>query len=123
MIENFRYFEAIDPFGGVWRVRFLWQQNAISIRHADAVDVKFLLDSGEKAEEKVISIRHTDLLALSARTGRPTTDPWVSRLAAMHLRRMIQSWEDMDRAVVTPELDELVRYNAMIEERASRVAR
>ncbi|MGE5487719.1 MAG: hypothetical protein ACM3ZB_07870 [bacterium] len=123
MIENFRYFDATDPFGEVWNVKFLWQQNAISIRHADAVDVKFLVSSGEKSEEKVISIAHPDLLALSAKTGRPVTDAWVSRLAALHLRRMIQSWEDMDRTVVTPHFDELLRYNAMLDERASRVAR
>ncbi len=123
MIENFRYFEAADPFGAVWNVKFLWQQNAISIRHADAVDVKFLLGSGEEVQEKVISVRHPDLLALSAKSGRPITDPWVSRLAALHLRHMIQAWEDMDQAIVTPSLDELIRYNAMIEEAASKAGR
>ena len=44
MIENFRRFQAgPDPFGRTWDVEFRWQQNGISIRHADTVDVKFHL--------------------------------------------------------------------------------
>ena len=41
---NFRQFEAgPDPFGRKFQVFFKWLQTAISIRHADTVDVKFIL--------------------------------------------------------------------------------
>ena len=44
MSENVRRFTAgPDPFGRVWEVEFKWHQTAISIRHADTVDVKYLL--------------------------------------------------------------------------------
>lgn len=117
MTEDYRYFEVADPFGATWQVKFLWQQNAISIRHADAVDVKFLLITGETRQEKVIAMAHADLLALSARTGRPVTDSWVSRLAALHLRRMIESWEDMEKSISGPSPAELEAYRSAIEER------
>lgn len=116
MIENFRYFEVTDPFGENWQVKFLWQQNAITIRHADAIDVKFLLISGNR-QEKVVAISHPVLLELSAKIDRPITDPWVSRLGAAHIRRMIETWEDMDKTIVSPSLEELEAHHASLEQR------
>ena len=41
---NFRQFEAgPDPFGRKFQVMFKWLQTAISIRHSDTIDVKFVL--------------------------------------------------------------------------------
>src|SRR6185295_15560509 len=57
VMENFRQFEAgSDPFGGVWAVQFKWLQTAISLRHSDTVDVRFVLRSGEKRLEKTIAM-------------------------------------------------------------------
>jgi hypothetical protein len=53
---------------------------------------------------------HPYLLLLSAKLGRPVTDPWCSELAALHLRYMIETGEDMDKVLVTPSLEELERY-------------
>jgi hypothetical protein len=107
MPEPFRHFEATDPAGRVWQVDFLWIQNAISIRHADAVDAKFELSTGGERIHKVVSFPLPGLLALSQQTGKPLTDPWVSALAARHLRRMIETGEDMEKALVTPGLEAL----------------
>lgn len=115
MPEPFRHFEAADLFGRVWKVEFLWQQNAISIRHADAVDVKFELVSGDTRETKVIALLHPHLLELSRRTSRPISDSWCSRLAAAHLKQMIQSGEDMDKTLVTPTLDMLAKHEAEMD--------
>jgi hypothetical protein len=72
MMENFRRFEVgPDPFDRNWIVEFRWLQTGISIRHADTVDVKFQLISGEEVQEKVIALPHPDLLALSRKLGRP----------------------------------------------------
>lgn len=115
-MENFRRFEAgPDPFGRRWTVEFRWLQNAISIRHADAIDVKFQLQNGEHMEEKVVSLPHPDLLALSAKTGRPLTDPWCMKLAALHLREMIETDRDMEKVLVTTTPEELDRYSRAIE--------
>jgi hypothetical protein len=116
MTENFRRFDVgPDPFGRNWTVEFRWLQTGISIRHADTVDVKFQLISGEAVQEKVIALPHPDLLALSAKSGRPVTDPWCMKLAATHLRRMIETDEDMEKTLVTVDLKDLERDNEILE--------
>ena len=113
MLSNFRTFEAgPDPRGRMWEVEFLWLQTGISIRHSDTVDVKFLLACDEERLEKVVALNHPDLLALSAETGRPVTDPWCARLAALHLRHMVETGQDMDKTLVTCAPGELKRYAA-----------
>ena len=111
MSFDFRVFEAgPDPRGQKWEVELLWLQTGISIRHSDTVDVKFLLASGAECVEKVIALSHPDLLAPSARTGRAVTDPWCARLAARHLRHMVETDQDMDKSLVTCTREELERY-------------
>lgn len=103
MPDNSRRFQAgPDPFGRVWQVEFRWLQTGISIRHADTVDVKFVLwTEGEDRQERVLALRHPDLLALSKQSGHPLTDAWCLRIAAAHLRRMIESGEDLEKVLVT----------------------
>jgi hypothetical protein len=114
-MENYRDFEAgPDPFGRKWRVIFKWMQTAISLRMADAVDAKFIITCEDERMEKVISIRHPDLLELSAKTGREITDPWVCRLCALHLAEMIETWEDMDKDLVTIHPAALARHAATL---------
>jgi hypothetical protein len=111
MMENYRRFEVgPDPFGRNWIAEFRWLQNGITIRHADTVDVKFQLISGEDVQEKVIALPHPDLLTLSKQMGRPLTDAWCMKLAALHLRHMIETDEDMEKTLVTVGLDDLPRY-------------
>jgi hypothetical protein len=107
-MDNFRRFETgPDPYGRTWQVEFRWLQTGISIRHADTVDVKFLVwtEGADKEEEdkqeKVLALPHADLLALSARTGHPLTDAWCLRLAARHLAHMVESGEDLEKTLVT----------------------
>ena len=110
MQENVREFQVgPDPDGRTWTVRFVWLQTAISIRHADAVDVKFLVSDGEITEEKVISLPHPILRRISLRDGHPITDPWCMRLVAAHLKFMIESGEDMEKTLVTMSEQDIAR--------------
>jgi hypothetical protein len=112
-MENFREFEAgPDPFGRLWQVRFKWLQTAISLRHSDSVDVKFILRSDDTKTEKTIALGHPDLLEVSEKTGRPVTDPWCARLAARHLKNIIETGEDMEKSLIAPSLDQLLQWNA-----------
>lgn len=104
-----RYFKATDPFERLWDVEFRWLQTGISIRHADTVDVKFELTSGDEKQEKVIALPHPLLLELSAAKGVPLTDPWCMRLATAHLQIMLRTWEDMDKTIVTLSMADLER--------------
>ena len=123
MSDQTRLFEAgPDPFGRMWKVQFRWLQTAISIRHADTVDVKFLVTAdGGSPEEKVVALPHPALLALTAQTGRKLTDPYCMRLAAAHLRHMIETSEDMDKTLVTVSPEEMRQYDdALIATTATR---
>jgi hypothetical protein len=111
MVDNYRRFQAgPDPFGRTWEVEFRWLQTAISIRHADTVDVKFVAwTEGEPMQEKVIALQNADLLALSAKSGHALTDPWCLKLAARHLNYMIESGEDLEKTLVTLPAADLER--------------
>jgi len=124
---NFRQFEAgPDPFGRKYQVYLKWLQTAISIRHSDTVDVKFVLVDDEGATTaKTIALHHADLVHLSHELGRGMDDPWCTRLAVLHLRYLIETGEDMEKDLVTVPLAELKRYAAEIarEEKAEVGAR
>jgi hypothetical protein len=109
MISNYRSFQVTDAFGQTWRVEFLWLQTAISIRHADAVDVKFRLTAGSLAEEKVIALPHPELLALSGKLARPLTDSWCMKLGALHLKRMLETGADIEKTLVTCDAADMER--------------
>jgi hypothetical protein len=119
MLETFRSFQVTDPFDRQWEVEFRWQQNAISIRHADTVDVKFWLSHGDEKLERVIALQNPDLLALAARAGRSVSDAWCLKLGALHLEHMISTWEDLEKTLVTVPYAELEKYNKALEEAAA----
>ncbi|HJT86675.1 MAG TPA: hypothetical protein VJ732_02440 [Bryobacteraceae bacterium] len=113
---NFRQFEAgPDPFGRKFQVLLKWLQTAISIRHADTVDVKFvLLDENGGRSEKTIALPHADLVAAGREMGRPLDDPWCARIAALHLLHLIQTGEDMEKDLVTILPADLKRHASEI---------
>ena len=113
MSDQSRLFDAgPDPFGRMWRVQFRWLQTGISIRHADTVDVKFLLtpDGGEP-EEKVVALPNPVLLAITREEGRTLTDALCMRLAATHLKHMVETSEDMDKTLITLSAKDLTAYD------------
>ena len=118
MSDQSRLFEAgPDPFGRMWKVQFRWLQTGISIRHANTVDVKFFVtpDGGE-TEEKVVSLAHQDLLKLTAERHRKLSDPYCMRIAAAHLRRMIETSEDMEKTLVSVTPEELSQYDQQLND-------
>ena len=118
MSDESRLFQAgPDPFGQTWNVQFRWLQTAISIRHADTVDVKFLVTPPEgDAQEKVIALPNPALLQLTEQRHRKLTDTYCRRVAAAHLRRMIETSEDMDKTLVTVSPQELSAYDQQLHD-------
>ena len=117
MIDNFRLFDAgPDPFGKTWRVEFRWLQTAISIRHSDSVDVKFQISNDRDTQEKVIALMLPHLMSLAAKSGRAISDPWCMKLAALHLKHMIETDSDMDKTLITASPEELQHANGILEE-------
>jgi hypothetical protein len=117
MQEHFRQFEVgPDPFGRLWSVQFRWLQTGISIRHADTVDVKFFVKADDGSEEeKVIALPHPALLAVCKEKGRTLTDPWCMKIAALHLRRMIMTAEDIEKTIITLTAAEIAEYDRELQ--------
>jgi|SRR6185437_846184 len=109
---NFRTFEAgPDPFGRKFQVLFKWLQTAISLRHADTVDVKFVLaDEAGEVSEKTIALPHADLRQLSAETSRAMDDAWCARIAMLHLLHLIETGEDLEKNLVTVSAVDMKAY-------------
>jgi hypothetical protein len=120
-MENFRDFEAgPDPFGRMWHVRFKYLQTGISIRHSDSVDVCFLLDgqpeqSDAPPQKKTVVIQNADIRAYAARTGRPVSDPWCSRIAMCKLRYVIETAEDLEKDYLPVTAREIEEYDSKIK--------
>src|SRR3954452_19852743 len=105
---NFREFQAgPDPFGRTYQVLFKWMQTAISLRHSDTIDVKFILRTDGEQTEKTIAMPHVDLLKLARETSHELTDPWCSRLAAQHLLNLVATGEDLEKDLVTVSYSQL----------------
>jgi len=117
VIENFRDFEAgPDPFGRTWHVQFKYLQTGISIRHSDSVDVCFILDDGESPlNKKTVVIQNADIRAYAARTGRPVSDPWCSRIAMCKLRYVIETAEDLEKDYLPVTAREIEEYDSKIK--------
>jgi hypothetical protein len=118
MMQTSREFQAgPDPFGRIWHVHFNWLQTGISIRHADTVDVKFAAaPEGEEFEERVIALPHPALLEVSHNVGHPLTDSWCLKIAALHLKHMIESGEDFEKTLVTPMPEEIAGYARQLQD-------
>ncbi len=110
-MENFREFRCgPDPFGRTWQIYFKWLQTAISIRHSDSVDVKFVFKVDAEDGAKTISMPHLTLRELARDMDIKMTDAWVARLAKQHLEFLILSGEDMEKDLITPSPEQLRRY-------------
>ena len=110
-MQNFRDFACgPDPFGRMWQVQLKWLQTAISIRHSDTVDVKFVLRSDGEVTQKTIAIPHLALLQTAERLQVTMSDAWCARIAVAHLRFLIESGDDMDKDLVTLDAAQVSGY-------------
>ena len=121
-MENFRQFELTDPFGVTWKVLFKWLQTAISLRHSDSVDAKFAMGDNGTQLEKVISMAHPDLLRLSRETGEEITDPRCARLAALHLKHVVETGEDLEKELIEVPYGRLLEYAGVLRSRQKSAA-
>jgi len=110
MHSNLREFEAgPDPFGRVWKVSFIWLQTGISIRHADTVDIKFVVNDGSYRDEKVTALPHALMLEATAKADVPLSDTLCMQVAGSHIKRMIETGEDLEKPLVTLQAADIDR--------------
>ena len=90
---------------------------AIATRHADAVDIKFLVDG----HPVWIALRHPAWGEYHKRTGKILSDPLAVEAAGHHLKEAIESGEDGSREMHAVTVEETLRHiDAVLEaERAA----
>jgi hypothetical protein len=93
---------------------FKWLQTAISIRHSDTVDVQFIVSDGTTPLKRTIAMGDADLKAHAKKTGRLIDDAWCARLAALHLKYMIETAEDFDKDLVTLSPAQIAAYDTAV---------
>ena len=86
---------------------------AISTRHADAVDIKFLVNG----RPVWIALPHPAWPEYNRRTGKVITDPLAIQIAGHFLKTAIESGLDSGREMYTLTVDEsLGHLNAVLKE-------
>ena len=93
---------------------------AISTRHADAVDIKFMVED----RPVWIALPHPAWVEFNRQTGKVITDPMAVQIAGHYLKWAIESGEDSGREMYSLTVQETLDHlNAIVEEnRVSAVA-
>jgi hypothetical protein len=116
MYEDFR---ATERWSGE-EVHCLYQALvlAISTRHADAVDIKFLANG----RPVWIALPLPGWVEYGRRTGRTITDPLAVQIAGHYLKTAIESGEDGGRELHALTVEQMLTHlDAVLEEARSAV--
>ncbi|HEY6938460.1 MAG TPA: hypothetical protein VI424_14975 [Terriglobales bacterium] len=117
MYEDFR---ATERWSGE-EVHCLYQALvlAISTRHADAVDIKFLANG----RPVWIALPLPGWVEYGRRTGRTITDPLAVQIAGHYLKTAIESGEDGSRELHALTVEQMLTHlDAVLEEARSGVS-
>jgi hypothetical protein len=79
---------------------------AIATRHADAVDVKFLVDG----KTVWVALPHPAWVEYKNRTGRSITDSLAIEIAGHYLRSAIEAGEGLGREMYSLTVDETLEH-------------
>ena len=87
---------------------------AISTRHADAVDIKFLVNG----QPVWVAIPHPTWVEYNRRTGRVITDPLAIQIVGHYLKYLIESGSyEHGREMYTLTVDQALEHvNAILQE-------
>jgi len=89
---------------------------AISTRHADAVDIKFLVDG----HPVWIALPHPAWVDYKKRTGNDLTDPLAIQIAGHYLKQSLQTGMESGREIYALSVDEtLAQLDAVMQEFAA----
>ncbi|MFQ5818004.1 MAG: hypothetical protein ACE5H2_08645 [Terriglobia bacterium] len=109
--------ELVEPFavhsrltGESYRVRFSHLWVAISTRHSDTVDCKFLVNG----RGVIVGLAHLGYVAFRERTGRQLSDPEAAALAAAYLRDCLEDDRLGDRTLLYVSPEEVVGWAARL---------
>jgi len=100
-------FQAMDRWTGKpVECRYQALIVAIATRHADAVDIKFLVDD----RPVWIALPHPAWVEYNSTTGKVITDPMAVQIAGHFLKWAIESGEDNGREMYTLTVQETLDH-------------
>jgi hypothetical protein len=79
---------------------------AIATRHADAVDIKFLVDG----RPVWVALPHPAWVEYKNRTGKLITDPLAKEIAGHYLKTALESGEGLGREMYSLTVEETLRH-------------
>jgi len=79
---------------------------AISTRHADAIDIKFLVDG----RPVWVALPHTAWVEYNQRTGEMITDPLAVEIAGHYLKTALESGEGVGREMYSLTVTETLKH-------------
>ncbi len=79
---------------------------AIATRHADAVDIKFLVDG----RPVWVALPHPAWVEYKKRTGKSITDPLAIEIAGHFLKTALESGEGLGREMYSLTVDETLKH-------------
>ena len=86
---------------------------AIATRHADAVDIKFLVDG----RPVWVALPHPAWVEYKNRTGKVITDPLALEIAGHYLKTALEAGEGMDREMYSLTVEETLQHlDAVVNE-------
>lgn len=112
-------FHAVERWTGK-KVHCVYQALivAIATRHADAIDVKFNVDS----RGVWVALPHTAWAEYSRETGKVITDPMAVQIAGRYLKHLIETGEESGRDMYTMTKEEVLeQLDALFREHGVKV--
>jgi hypothetical protein len=114
-LDMYDDFQAIDRWTGQpVHCRYQALIVAIATRHADAVDIKFLV--GQRPVW--IALPHVAWVEYHQRTGKIITDPMAVQIAGHYLKWAIESGEDNGREMYALTVKETLDHLQMVTDEA-----
>lgn len=79
---------------------------AIATRHADAIDIKFLVDG----RPVWVALPHPAWVEYNKRTGRTITDPLAIEIAGHYLKTALETGEGVGREMYSLTIEQTLRH-------------
>ncbi len=89
---------------------------AISTRHADAVDIKFLVDG----QPVWIALPHPAWVEYKKRTGKDLTDPLAVQVAGHYLKQALEAGMQSGREIHPLSVEETLKHLDAVEHEFAR---
>lgn len=111
---DYRHFEVRSRLNNqVYHCHFVYLQTAISLRHSDTVDVKFLVNG----TGVVVALPHRAWVEYQTKTGRPLTDELAAQVAAALLTEALERGDDMELLDLSPPADRVLKLALELREK------